>query len=188
MRNYCKYIRYYLINIYCQLVVMLILNRFSSSDPYELFVANVQTTRLPKTRQSRLVLSIPRHRHRLHNPAMVSCLLQPVRVESHLLAETQMKQGSRQYLELHLVALKVNSTPTQNFTGPVGQVTPWIYWSYNIFTGPTNFSLEITSKKIHRQHLFLFYLHLFQKQYRTFTGGDLLTRMSPNVYWPCRTI
>ena len=33
------------------------------------------------------------------------------------------------------------STLTQNVTGPVGPVTPTIYWSCNFFIGPTNFSL-----------------------------------------------
>ena len=31
------------------------------------------------------------------------------------------------------------STLTQNDTGPVGPVTPSIYWSYKMFTGPTFF-------------------------------------------------
>ena len=33
----------------------------------------------------------------------------------------------------------------------------------------------------------LFYLNSFQKYLRTFLRGNLLIRMSQNVYWPCRT-
>ena len=29
---------------------------------------------------------------------------------------------------------------TQSVTGPVGSVAPRIYWSRNLFTGPTNYS------------------------------------------------
>ena len=39
------------------------------------------------------------------------------------------------------------STLTQNDTGPVGPVTPSIYWSCKIFTGPT-FFFNIKRKNI----------------------------------------
>ena len=39
------------------------------------------------------------------------------------------------------------STLTQNDTGPVGPVTPSIYWSCKIFTGPTFFSLTYNKKE-----------------------------------------
>ena len=39
------------------------------------------------------------------------------------------------------------STLTQNGTGPVGPVTPRIYWSCKFFTGPTNFSWTLKEKK-----------------------------------------
>ena len=42
--------------------------------------------------------------------------------------------------------------------------------------------------KIHHNiYLCRFYLHLFQKHLGTFSGRNFLTRMSPNVYWTCRT-
>ena len=36
-------------------------------------------------------------------------------------------------------------------------------------------------------YLYRFYLHLFQKHLGTFSVGNFLTRMSPNIYWACRT-
>ena len=38
-----------------------------------------------------------------------------------------------------------------------------------------------------KSYLYLFYFHLFQKHLGSFFGGNLLTRMSANVHWPCQT-
>ena len=82
------------------------------------------------------------------------------------------------------------STLTRNGTGPIGPVTPRIYWFCKNFTNPTIFSLSLKEKtlhKIHRQHLFLFILSSFiSKTFGIFLRGNLLVRMPLNVYWPCR--
>ena len=55
---------------------------------------------------------------------------------------------------------------TQTVTGPVGPVTPRIYWSCKIFTGPTIFSLiqkEKTLPKIHRQVIFIYFIFIYFK-------------------------
>ena len=87
------------------------------------------------------------------------------------------------------------STVTQNLTGPVGP--PRIYWSCNCFIGPIvlctyKFLLswqEKTLHKIHWQKLLLFILIFiyFKNNLWTFLRGNLLSRMSPHVYWPYRT-
>ena len=42
--------------------------------------------------------------------------------------------------------------------------------------------------KIYRQHWFSFISSSFMsKTFGTFFRGNLLTKMSPNVYWPCRS-
>ena len=40
------------------------------------------------------------------------------------------------------------STRTQTVTGPEGPVTPRVYWSCKMFTGPTKFSLSSQEKNI----------------------------------------
>ena len=81
---------------------------------------------------------------------------------------------------------------TQKVTGPVGPVT----LSTGVlvlqkFYGPYKFFFNVKEKtlhKIYQQHIFLFILSSFiSKTFGTFLRGNLLTRMSPNVYWPCRT-
>ena len=65
------------------------------------------------------------------------------------------------------------STLTQNFTSPVGLVTPRIHWSCQFFTGHTNLSLTYQEKilyKIHPKHLFLFTLSSFVSK----AFGDIL--------------
>ena len=84
------------------------------------------------------------------------------------------------------------STLTQNVTGPVAPITPRIYWSSKIFTGPTSFFFNITKKKHCIQfidiYFNLFYLCLFQTTFGDILEGEnLLKKMSPCVKWPCRT-
>ena len=57
----------------------------------------------------------------------------------------------------NVCVLAQSSKLTQNGTGPVGPGTTRINWPCKTFTGPTNFSLALKEKtlhKIHRQHLF----------------------------------
>ena len=77
------------------------------------------------------------------------------------------------------------------------------YWprrtSYTIgSTGPAKSLLVLQYFLLHNEkkhfikltdniYFYLFYLHLFQKHLGRFLGGNLLTRMSPIVYWFCRT-
>ena len=83
------------------------------------------------------------------------------------------------------------SALTQNAIGPVEPVTPRMYWSCKILTGPTFFFFNITRKNcikftttfISSYFIFIF----FQKHLGTFSEGNILRRMSSNVYWPCRT-
>ena len=93
-----------------------------------------------------------------------------------------------------LLALKYQaSTLTQNGAGPVGPVTPRIYWSCKIFTGPTNLSLTFkkTLLKIDRHHLFLFIFSSFiSNKFWIFLRGNLLIKCPQmftgpgNFYWP----
>ena len=67
---------------------------------------------------------------------------------------------------------------TQSVTGPVGPVTPSIYWSCKISTGPTNISLTQQEKTMHEIHnqcsfFYSFHLHLFQKHAGTFLWEKL---------------
>ena len=59
------------------------------------------------------------------------------------LYESIMKVSSNQHDRLSLLLLVTlqASTVTQTVTGPVGPVTPRIYWSCKNFAGPTNISL-----------------------------------------------
>ena len=69
-----------------------------------------------------------------------------------------------------------------------------IYWSCIFFTGQDYKSFfNKCYKKKHcieftdNIHFYLSYLYLFQKHLGTFLSENMLTRMSPNVYWPCST-
>ena len=68
-------------------------------------------------------------------------------------------------------------------TGPVGLVTPRIYWSCKIITGPINFSLteqEKISHKNQQQHLFLFMLCSFiSKIFEDIFAGKLVNKIVP---------
>ena len=72
-------------------------------------------------------------------------------------------------------------------------VTPRTFWSCQILYWSYKFFFHIKRKKtlhtIHRKHLFLFISSSFiSKTCGTFLRGNLLTRLSPNIYWLCRTI
>ena len=75
---------------------------------------------------------------------------------------------------------------------PVGPVTPRIYRSCKSFTGHTNFPLTFNKKNqsikfTDNSYLYLSIFIHFKNHFGTFLRRNLLTRMSPNVYWPCRT-
>ena len=84
------------------------------------------------------------------------------------------------------------STLTQNDTGPVGPVTPSIYWFLQNFYWSYIFSLTYNKKEhwinftttlIFINFNFIYFKNIWGHS----RGGNFLTRMSPNVYWACRT-
>ena len=94
-------------------------------------------------------------------------------------------RGFWHYLHIHASML------TQSVTGPVGPVTPSIYWSCKISTGPTNISLTQQEKTMHEIHnqcsFFIHFIFIYFKNMLGHSCGKNLTRMLPNVYWTCRT-
>ena len=68
------------------------------------------------------------------------------------------------------------STLTQNDTGPVGPVTPRIYWSCKIFTGPTNLSLTLKEKKLTDIYFLIIFSSLISNIFGIFLRGNLLIK------------
>ena len=86
---------------------------------------------------------------------------------------------------------KQASKITRTGTGPLGTVKLTIYWSCT-FLLILQIFLQYKKKKhcikpTDNIFFYLFHLHLFQKHLGHSSEKNLLTRMSPDVYWPCRT-
>ena len=109
-------------------------------------------------------------------------------VPSPAKGQPQLQNGLGYCLQKSAAIAFQTSTLTQNVAGPVIPAPPRIYWSCKIITGPTHFSWTSQEKhciKFNNNIYIYYFIFIYFENIWGHMRGNLWTRMSSNVYWPC---